>query len=74
MPSLMEYLITLAARIRARGEPFPPSALPPPDDDPDARVRQPRSSPQGGRGSAVAVDEPKDIETIQVRCAGRGRS
>ncbi len=66
MPSLMEHLKALAARIRRYG-PFPPPGLPPLDDEPDTRVRQPRGSSPGGRQSAVALDEPSDAAAVDAR-------
>jgi hypothetical protein len=63
MHPLLTYLRSLAARIRGRGVGFPP----PPDDYPDALVREPRKPLPGGRHSAIALDEPTEIEPVQAR-------
>ena len=73
MSALMEYLKTLVSRVRARG-PFPSLGPLPFDGDPHAGVRQPRTPSPGGRRSAVALDEPKDVDTTQARGVERTRS
>ena len=43
-------------------------SVPPPFEDPEIGVREPRKRGPGGRSSAVAVDEPK--EDVHVRAHG----
>lgn len=67
MSPLLIYFKTLAARIRGRGPGFPPSGLPPLDDDPYSGVREPRKPSAGGRHSGIALDEPEEVDPVQAR-------
>jgi hypothetical protein len=62
---MIAYLRALASRFARRGL----GRFFPPTEDPEAGVRVPRSHGPGGRGSAIAVAEPRE-ETF-VRAQGR---
>lgn len=60
---LLEYLKGLAVRVLGRG----PLPLRPPPEAPDAGVREPRRRAPGGRGSSVALEEPRDADEREGR-------
>jgi hypothetical protein len=58
---MFQYLRSLAKRLMNKpGESGSPA-------DPLAPVRQPRSRAPGGRSSAVAVEEPREWESVAAR-------
>lgn len=68
---MLEFIRGLIARTRVERirRLFATWRLPEPPADPYAAVRQPRSRTPGGRSSAAAVEEPREV--IVDRIVGR---
>jgi hypothetical protein len=64
---MIAYLKALAARLAGRVF----DRLPPPDEL-ELGVRVPRKTGPGGRSSAIAVAEPRDVTMVRAVAAGSG--
>jgi hypothetical protein len=59
---LIDYLKALAARLMGRTLDLPPDS----PQDPYSLVRHPMKRDPGGRSSAIALEEPTEVDTVRA--------